>query len=100
MQRTFLPSPTSHVPQTQFWQLYREAFSPTTSSAKVVSPLLSATELINNVSQVFSGAQASLVDNVFVMKGIKVRGGSKGLSFIRLFCDFKVQVPNLIPPHC
>ncbi|CED82105.1 DNA-binding RFX-type winged-helix domain [Phaffia rhodozyma] len=75
MQRTFLPAPKSYVPQTQFWQLYREAFSQPYLQQNGVPPLLTATELINNVSFVFPGAQASLHENTFVMKGMKVRSG-------------------------
>lgn len=69
MRSLFLASDTEEVTQVEFWNLYRDTFSPRAD----VQPLLSAAEVIKNVSQVFPTAQAMVLPGQpqrFVIKGI------------------------------
>ncbi|GJJ09594.1 hypothetical protein Clacol_003817 [Clathrus columnatus] len=69
MRSLFMSSDAEEVTQVEFWSLYRDTFSPRTD----VQPLLSAADVIKNVTQVFPTAQAMVLPGQpqrFVIRGI------------------------------
>jgi chromatin structure-remodeling complex subunit RSC9 len=79
MHETFIYSSTSQLLQVTFWHSYRDFFS----HAATKAPLLSASEVIKNVTIAFPGASAKIwVDETgaqkFVIGGMGFRKGSGG----------------------
>lgn len=72
LRSTFEEDPPSFITQIALWQAYQSRFLEHTSK----SPLLQAAEFIKNVSNVFQGANAQVVNGPsqrFIIKGIRPR---------------------------
>lgn len=78
MHETFVYSSTSQLLQVTFWHAYRDFFQ----NPATLDPLLSASEVIKNVTIAFPGASAKVwQDNgvqKFVIAGMGFRKASEG----------------------
>jgi chromatin structure-remodeling complex subunit RSC9 len=77
MHETFVYSSTTTLLQVTFWHAYRDFFQ----NPSTADPLLSASEVIKNVSIAFPGASAKvwadeLGNQKFIIAGIGFRKGS------------------------
>jgi len=72
MRSMFIAKTDSELTQVDFWNLYKDAFSPSTDQY----PLLVASDVIKNVTSVFPQAQAMVLQGVtqrFVVRGVDRR---------------------------
>jgi len=84
MHETFVYSTTTTLLQVTFWHAYRDFFQ----HPSTVDPLLSASEVIKNVTIAFPGASAKVWtdergENKFIIAGMGFRRGS-GRSLLSL----------------
>lgn len=88
MHETFVYSSRSQLLQVTFWHAYRDFFT----HPATVEQLMSASEVIRNVTIAFPGASAKIwMDEMgqqkFVIAGMGFRkGGGKSMSILRLMC--------------
>lgn len=87
LRSTFEEDPPSFITQIALWQAYQSRFLEHANATK--SPLLQAAEFIKNVSNVFQGANAQVVNGPnqrFIIKGIRPRHApmdTKGRTYSR-----------------
>ncbi|KAL6714389.1 Chromatin structure-remodeling complex protein rsc9 [Lecanora helva] len=73
LRAAFEEDPDSHITQIDLWQAYQKRF---TDHATPQTPLLQAADFIKNVSTIFAGANAQVVQGTtprFIIKGIRYR---------------------------
>ncbi|KAJ7161405.1 hypothetical protein C8R43DRAFT_333607 [Mycena crocata] len=98
MKVMFVAKPDGELTQVDFWNLYKDAFSPYSSE----HPLLVASDVIKNVSVVFPSAQAMVLQGEvqkFVVRGVDRRQVSVAAErFKCLWDNSKCRAPAFAAP--